>query len=87
MNAGHAGACFVYMKLVKLSRPFKLACAKGTITKSVIVSRPELLGIDKFGVWSCCFPDETANEDVRWNISQIRWVQGGWAGGVVLSSA
>lgn len=42
MNAGPAGACFVYTKLVKLSRPFKLACAKGTITKSVFLGPSDL---------------------------------------------
>jgi len=40
-----------------------------------------------FSSGPAAFQMKTTNEEVRWKISQIRWVQGGWAGGVHPSPA
>lgn len=45
------------------------------------------LAMINFSSGTAAFQMKTTNEEVRWKISQIRWVQGGWAGGVHPSPA
>lgn len=78
-----AGALFVYLKVCEINQPHFLHVQRQPLQ----IGDQCNLAMINFTSGTAAFQMKTTNEEVRWKISQIRWVQGGWAGRVHPSPA